>query len=107
LAFYPPRLHHFWNGLKRQSDFNREEVADLLRAALSLHLALPEKGFQSQRALRRIANCQASAKAFGTETFIMNIGRQLGLNVVPKTHKIPSGMIRDIKLPEFSHGKRS
>jgi len=106
LAFYPPRLHRFWTELKKQSDFNREEIADLLRAALSLHLALPEKGFQSQRALRKIANCQASAKAFGTESFLKNIGKQLGLDVVPKTDKIPPGMIRDMKLPEFSHGRR-
>jgi len=106
LAFYPPRLHRFWTELKKQSDFNREEIADLLRAALSLHLALPEKGFQSQRALRKIANCQASAKAFGTESFLKNIGKQLGLDVVPKTDKIPPGMIRDLRLPEFSHGRR-
>ena len=106
LAFYPPRLHHFWNELKKQSEFNREEIADLLRAALSLHLALPEKGFQSQRALRKIANCQASAKAFGTESFLKNIGKQLELDIEPKTDKIPPGMIRDLKLPEFSHGRR-
>ena len=106
LAFYPPRLHRFWNELRNQSEFNREEIADLLRAALSLHLALPERGFQSQRALRKIANCQASAKAFGTESFLKNIGKQLGLDVVPKTDKIPPGMIRDMKLPEFSHGRR-
>jgi hypothetical protein len=106
LAFYPPRLHEFWNDLKNKSDINREEIADLLRAALSLHLALPETGFQSQRALKRVASYQASAKAFGTESFIKNIGKQLGLDVVPKTDKIPPGMIRDMKLPEFSRGRR-
>ena len=105
LAFYPPRLYKFWNDLKNRSDINREEIADLLRAALSLHLALPETGYQSQRALKRIASYQASAKAFGTESFIKNIGKQLGLDVIPKTDKIPPGMIRDMKLPEFSRGR--
>ena len=78
----------------------------MLRAALSLHSALPETGFQSQRALKRVAGYQASAKAFGTESFIKNIARQLELDIQPKTDKIPPGMIRDIKLPEFSHGRR-
>ena len=106
LAFYPPRLHEFWNDLKNKSDINREEIADLLRAALSLHLALPETGYQSQRALKRVASYQASAKAFGTESFIRNIARQLELDINPKTDKIPPGMIRDLRLPEFSHKKR-
>ena len=106
LAFYPPRLHRFWSDLKKTSDIDREETTVLLRAALSLHLALPEKGFQSQRALKRVAGYQASAKAFGTESFIKNIARQLELDIEPKTDKIPPGMIRDMKLPAFSHGRR-
>jgi hypothetical protein len=106
LAFYPPRLHRFWSDLKKQSEIDREETTTLLRAALSLHLALPEKGFQSQRALRKVAGYQASAKAFGTESFIKNIARQLELDVIPKADKIPPGMIRDLKLPEFTHRRR-
>ena len=106
LAFYPPRLHRFWSDLKNQSDVNREETKTLLHDVLSLHLALPEKGFQSQRALKRVAGYQASAKAFGTESFIRNIARHLELDINPKTDKIPPGMIRDLRLPEFSHRKR-
>ncbi len=102
LAFFPPRLHRFWNDLKDQTNIDRERTAELLKKALSLHLALPERGFQSQRALKRIANYQANAKAFGIESFLKNIGKALELDVIPDTNKIPPGMIRDMKLPEFS-----
>ena len=103
LAFYPPRLHKFWSDLRDKSCTDPDMVRDLLSKALSLHLALPEQGFQSQRALKRVANYQVSAKAFGTESFLKNIGKELGLDIIPDTNKIPPGMIRDIKLPEFSH----
>ena len=102
LAFYPPRLHQFWSELRGQVSIDREQTADLLRKALLLHLALPERGFQSQRALKRVANYQASSKAFGIESFLKNIGKELGLDVIPSVNKIPPGMIRDMKLPEFS-----
>ena len=102
LAFFPPRLHRFWNELKAQESIDRDQTAELLTKALSLHLALPEKGFQSQRALKRVANYQANSKAFGMESFIKNIGKTFGLDIVPTASKIPPGMIRDLKLPEFS-----
>ena len=105
LAFFPPRLHGFWRELSNSDDFDKEATKLLLADALSLHLALPEKGFQSQRALKRVAGYQASAKAFGTESFIKNIAERLGLDISSAINKIPSGMIRDIKLPEFSHRK--
>ena len=106
LAFYPPRVHQFWSDLRGKVVIDREQTEDLLRKALLLHLALPEKGFQSQRALKRVANYQASSKAFGTESFLRNIGKKLGLNVISSATKIPPGMIRDMKLPEFSHSHK-
>ena len=105
LAFHPPRLHQFWNELRKQAEFDQNETRELLRDALSLHLALPERGFPSNRALRRVALYQAKSKAYGTESFIKNIARQLGVDVVPRVSKIPPGMIRDLKLPEFSHAR--
>jgi len=109
LAFYPPRLHRFWSELRKQVEFDQNETRALLSDALSLHLALPERGFQSTRALKRVALWQAKSKAYGTESFIKNIARHLGMDVIPKADKIPPGMIRDLKLPEFSHAcaKRS
>ena len=55
LAFYPPTLHRFWNELRKQVEFDQNDARELLSDALSLHLALPEKGFQSNRALKRVA----------------------------------------------------
>jgi hypothetical protein len=101
LAFYPPRIHKLWSELRGKSSIDRDQTEELLRKALLLHLALPEKGFQSQRALKRVANYQASSKAFGIESFIKNIGKTLDLDVVPSVSKIPPGMIRDVKLPKF------
>ncbi len=106
LAFFPPRLHEFWGEINSSESFDRMEIKQLLADALLLHLALPEKGFQSQRALKRVAGYQASAKAFGIETFIKNIAKRLGLDVTTTTNKIPAAMIRDIKLPEFSHSNK-
>jgi hypothetical protein len=105
LAFFPPSIHCFWREISTSDDFDKTVIRQLLADALSLHLALPEKGFQSQRALKRVAGYQASAKAFGTESFIKNIGEHLGLDILPGTDKISPGMIRDLKLPEFSHKK--
>ena len=105
LAFHPPRLHQFWNELRKQAEFDQDDTRELLSDALSLHLALPERGFQSRRALKRVALYQAKSKAYGTESFIKNIARQLGRDVIPKVNKIPAGMIRDMKLPEFSHAR--
>lgn len=106
LAFYPPRLHGFWSELRGRTDIDRSQIEALLKKALMLHLALPEKGFQSQNALKRVALYQASSKAFGIESFIKNIGKVLDLDVIPEVNKIPAGMIRDIKLPEFSHAAK-
>lgn len=103
LAFFPPSIHRFWHAISTSDDFDRTVIRQLLADALALHLALPEKGFQSQRALKRVAGYQASAKAFGTESFIKNIAEHLGLDILPRTDKIPPGMIRDVKLPDFSH----
>lgn len=106
LAFYPPRLHKFWSELRGKMLIHRDQTEELLRKALLLHLALPEKGFQSQRALKRVAYYQASSKAFGIETFIKNIGKKLDLDIIPNVNKIPPSMIRDVKLPPFERSKK-
>ena len=86
----------------------KDELIDLLKMALSLHLALPESGYASQRALKRLAVYQAGARAFGNVTFLRNILKHLGAEVDFPVGTVPPGMVRDIGLPEFCHhGRRS
>lgn len=73
---------------------------DLIDTALLLHQALPESGYASQRALRRLAKYQADARAFGLPLFLRNIRRHLaGREFEPIP--MPPGLVRDIGLPPF------
>ncbi len=105
LAFYPPRLHEVWNRVKAGDFKKAEEVADLVDSALALHLALPEDGYASQRALKRLAGYQADARAFRTVQCLRYLRRKLGRRkqLTPKT--VPGAMVRDIGLPPFSHAQ--
>jgi hypothetical protein len=106
LAFFPPRLDEFWGQVKR-GEIDREIAASAIRGALQLHLALPESGYASVRALKRLAQYQARSKPFAPVTFLTNIANQLGVNAVPAETHVPAWMVRDIGLPPFCRTQRS
>ena len=66
-----------------------------------LHLALPESGYASVRALKRLAHYQASSKPFGPVAFLTNIAQYLNVDVAPTVAHVPPGMVRDVGLPPF------
>jgi hypothetical protein len=101
LAFYPPRLNQVWQRIKRKEE-SVDELGPLLDKALMLHLALPEEGYASQRALQRLAIYQAKARAFGMVTFIRNIRAKLGCGELQVT-TVPGELVRDIGLPALAH----
>ena len=103
LAFYPPRLSEFWMLIKKGELTDKTAIADLIQSSLLLHRALPETGFSSTRALRRLAHNQACSKSFVPETFLKNIAKKLGLTIEIKVDRVPGSMIRDIGLPPFAH----
>ena len=104
LAFYPPRLHELWNRIKEAGPLERpDEVVGLVESALLLHLALPEHGYASQRALKRLAGYQADARAFRTGPCLRYLRRKLGRTGPLKARSVPGAMVRDIGLPSFSH----
>lgn len=100
LAFFPPRLSEFWGRVKKK-EIDRESAAAAIRGALLLHLALPESGYASVRALKRLAHYQAGSKAFGPVAFLTNIAKTLDLDVAPTVAHVPPGMVRDVGLPPF------
>lgn len=106
LAFYPPRLNEFWGRLKRGTMENLDEAGALLDQARRLHLALPETGYSSQRALNRLALYQAKARAFGMVGFLDNLRRYL--KRPPLTEDVvPPNLVRDIGLPPFARQRNS
>ncbi|NCD23346.1 MAG: hypothetical protein EOL90_10470 [Spartobacteria bacterium] len=100
LAFFPPRLSEFWIRVKR-GEIDRDAAAEAIRGALLLHLALPESGYASVRALKRLAHYQASSKPFGPVAFLTNIAQYLNVDVAPTVAHVPPGMVRDVGLPPF------
>ena len=100
-AFHPPSLNRLWQQIKRQ-EICEDEARKLLDKALKLHMALPESGFASQRALQRLALYQAKSRAFGMPAFIRNIRKALGCQPLD-TGMVPAAWVRDIGLPSFSH----
>ncbi len=73
IAFFPLRLNEVWARIRAGAIQNNEETAELLDTALLLHQALPESGYPSQRALARLAQYQARARAFGMVGFLRSI----------------------------------
>ena len=102
LAFFPPRLNNFWARVKSGEVTATAEVVELLDIALRLHQVLPEGGYASQRALRRLACYQADARAFNMPRFLRNIRTSLGCPpFLPGP--VPGNLVRDIGLPALSH----
>ena len=100
-AFHPPSLNRLWRQIKAHQ-IGINEVKPLLDKAMMLHLALPESGFASQRALQRLALYQAKSRAFGMPTFLHNIRKALGFGEL-ETNTVPGALVRDIGLPAFTH----
>jgi hypothetical protein len=100
IAFFPPRIHRIWSDMRRNSNRNPEDLIDLLKMALTLHQALPEYGYASHRALKRLAIYQANARLFGTVSFLRNILSYLKEPFHPPA-TVPPQWVRDIGLPEF------
>lgn len=65
-----------------------------------LHERLPEAGYASHRALKRLAMYQADARVFGMPRFIRNVRRRLGRPPL-KVSEVPFEYVRDIALPRF------
>lgn len=107
LAFFPPRLEAVWREVKEDRVEDRDALVEVLGMALDLHRALPESGYASQRALKRLAVYQARARAFGTVTFLRNVLRRLGVEAEFPGGTVPPAMVRDIGLPEFRHHRRA
>jgi hypothetical protein len=103
LAFDPASLNELWGRIKRREIKDINETAKLVDLALLLHQALPESGYASQRALKRLAIYQARGRAFSLPCFLRNIRKVLGANKPLVPEKIPSTMVRDIALPKLSH----
>jgi len=103
-AFHPPSLNHLWRQIK-SGEVCVEDVKRLLDKALLLHMALPESGYSSQRALQRLALYQAKSRAFGMPAFIRNIRKSLGCEPL-EAQVVPAAWIRDIGLPPFSHARQ-
>jgi hypothetical protein len=100
IAFFPPRLNELRARIRAGTIENNEETAELLDTALLLHQALPESGYPSQRALARLAQYQARARAFGMVGFLRSIRSKLG-RTKPIPTVVPGYLVRDIGLPPF------
>ncbi len=107
LAFYPPRLDQVWRRIKNNDVDDAGELIELLEMALTLHRALPQEGYSSMRALKRLAHYQACSRAFGAVRFLRNVYKHLTGGVAPDLpDEVPGEWVRDIALPEFNHHAR-
>lgn len=106
LAFFPPRLNQMWRE-HRAGRLSCDEATfrQALDDACRLHLALPETGYASQRALERLAIYQARSRAYGMPRFIRSVRAQLGKPPVTGT-SVPGRLVRDIALPPFHRNSR-
>ncbi len=100
IAFFPPRLNALWVKWARGRKMPSEEEGKALDIAEMLHMRLPEGGYASQRALKRLAIYQADARAFGMPRFIRNVRRRLGRPPL-QANEVPPQYVRDIALPVF------
>ena len=84
-----------------------DSLVEILDMALSLHQALPDDGYASQRALKRLAGYQADARAFGTVRCLMHMRSRLGRTSRFAIKVVPGHMVRDIGLPPFLSPERN
>ncbi|HMO99154.1 MAG TPA: hypothetical protein PKE26_08600 [Kiritimatiellia bacterium] len=101
LAFFPPRIHHVWNHLKKGTLTEREQWIELIDVAISLHLALPQQGYASPGALHRLAFYQAQSRGFAMPRCLYNLRKEIGAPGEPPNGTVPGHLVRDIALPEF------
>lgn len=101
IAFFPPRLNQLWGGWRNGVVAVPPEVGEALDIAQALHLALPETGYGSQRALKRLALYQANARAFGMPRFIRAVRQHLGRPPISAS-EVPPQFVRDLALPPFT-----
>ncbi|MEI8248687.1 MAG: hypothetical protein WCI51_22855 [Lentisphaerota bacterium] len=100
IAFFPPRLNQLWGTWAKNHTGPDADTGDALDIALMLHLKLPESGYNSMRALTRVAIYQAKSRAFGIPAFIRAVRHHFGRPPINVT-EIPGEYIRDFALPAF------
>lgn len=105
LAFHPPRLNAFWREVCLWNPGQHEERAEVLDDAERLHLALPDAGFSSQRALERLAIYQARSRAYGMPRFVRAVRRHLKRKELTEK-EVPGRLVRDIALPVFGRARQ-
>jgi hypothetical protein len=107
LAFYPPRLNQTWNRIRDRAVEDPEALREMVHMALLLHLALPEEGVASQRALKRLALYQAKSRSYGMVRFLRNVAKALHCPMPSSGDMLPGHMVRDNALPSWTHKVRN
>lgn len=101
LAFFPPRLNGMWREHFADPDKLDPDLVQALDDAARLHLALPSRGYASQRALERLAIYQARSRAYGMPLFIRAVRKQIQRPEIEE-REVPGHLVRDIALPPFA-----
>lgn len=104
IAFFPPRLNALWAEWERGRKNPTEAQAQALDIAEMLHGRLPESGYASQRALKRLAMYQADARAFGMPRFIRNVRQRMGRPRL-EVGEVPPEYVRDMALPRLCRAR--
>lgn len=103
VAFYPPRLNFVIGKMRTGSFVADNDFLDALDDARRLHLALPSKGYGSQRALERLALYQARSRAYRMPDFIDAVRQKMGRLAISET-QVPCRLVRDVALPQEVRG---
>jgi hypothetical protein len=99
VAFYPPRLNFFTGKMRTGSFVADNDFLEVLDDARRLHLALPSKGYGSQRALERLALYQARSRAYRMPDFIDAVRQKMGLLAISE-NQVPCRLVRDVAIPQ-------
>jgi len=99
IAFFPPCLNVFTGKLRTASCLVDSDFLEALDDARRLHLALPSKGYASQRALERLAIYQARSRAYRMPDFIDAVRQKIGRPALSET-QVPCRLVRDIAIPQ-------